>query len=487
MKPVVVIGAGLGGLSAAIRIAASSRPVIVLEALPTIGGKAGIQTVDGVSFDTGPSVITMPDVFDTLFQSAGTSLREQLELLKPDPFVRYLFDGHGEVDFYHDVDATLASVGEALGSTARHELTEFLTYAQRIWDIASPPFVYGPAPSVGRVMGLGPSYWAQLPKIDATRTMWQAITKRVSDPHLRAILARFATYNGSDARQCPATLNCIAHVEITLGGYGIRGGVEALVQAMGRVARGLDVDIRTSSPVASIDMKRGKVRGVVLKTGEQLPCDSLVVNADVAHLQAQLLEQPVRGVNPIEQPSMSGWTGVFAAAPSARRAAHTVVMSDPYIREFEDIFDHNRPPEQPTVYLCDQGIAHGRRGWEKASPVFAMANCPAEPLSGSTAAHWDPLSDRVRHRAIQADALAATDQLVWSRTPSDLARFFPHTRGAIYGAASHGMMSAFRRPANQITGVKGLYLASGSAHPGGGMPLAVLSGLAAAEAMIARD
>lgn len=484
MAKIVVIGAGLGGLAAAIHLAASGREVLLFEALPEVGGKAGTMEVDGVRFDTGPSVLTLPHVFDDLLQLAGTRLRDEVELLRPDPFVRYLIDDEAPLDFCHSLGQTLENVGRCLGSQAQDELASFMKYAEQIWNIAAPPFVYGAAPSISRVLSLGPAYWAKLPKIDASRTMWAAITRQVRDPRLRAILARFATYNGSDARQAPATLNCIAHVEITLGGYGVKGGVEAVVQTLCRVAQNLGVDIRTNAPVQHIDLKRKQVRGVVLAGGEHIACDELVVNADVGHLLDQLVDQPIRGIPPITTPSMSGWTAVFAAQANKTRAAHTVVLAEPYIREFEDIFDKGLPPSSPTAYLCDQGLAHGREGWGERSPVFLMGNTPAEPHEDGPAERWELLRARLHHRTLQAGALHPTDKLVWERSPTDLARIFPGTRGAIYGAASHGMLSTFRRPANAIPAVKGLYLASGSAHPGGGMPLAVLSGRAAAKEIL---
>jgi 1-hydroxycarotenoid 3,4-desaturase len=486
MPNVVVIGAGLGGLAAAISLAASGRQVLILEALPEVGGKAGVAEVNGVRFDTGPSVLTLPHVFDELLQRAGTRLADEVELLQPEPFVRYLLDDEPPLDFSHSLEQTLENVGRNLGSDARDDLYSFTKYAQTIWDIAAPPFVYGPAPSVSRVFSFGPSYWAQLPKIDASRSMWAAITQKVRDPRLRAILARFATYNGSDARKAPATLNCIAHVEITLGGYGIKGGVAAVVQALQRVALAQGVTIRTQAPVERIDLKRQRVRGVVLATGEHIPCEKVVVNADVGHLLSQLVDKPIRGIAPITQPSMSGWTAVFAAKANPRRAAHTVVLSNPYIREFEDIFDKGLPPSTPTAYLCDQSLAHGREGWGDRVPVFVMGNTPAEPPGGSPTSQWESLREGLHARSLHAGALKPADELVWERSPADLARLFPGTRGAIYGAASHGMLSSFRRPANAIPAVKGLYLASGSAHPGGGMPLAVLSGCAAANAILGR-
>ena len=152
-----------------------------------------------------------------------------------------------------------------------------------------------------------------------------------------------------------------------------------------------------------------------------------------------------------------------------------------YGREFSDMFDRNRAPEEPTLYLCAQSLAHGRSGWAEEEPVFAMANAPAEPLDGETGAEaWVALEARMLKRGVDAGLLSAGDAVVWRRSPRELAATFPDTRGALYGAASNDRFAAFRRPANSAPQLDGLFLASGSAHPGGGLPLCALSGRRAA-------
>jgi phytoene dehydrogenase-like protein len=154
--------------------------------------------------------------------------------------------------------------------------------------------------------------------------------------------------------------------------------------------------------------------------------------------------------------------------------------------EFADIFDRGIPPAEPTVYLCAQEACHGRTGWDSDEPLFVMANAPAEPAAGPRGAEaWSRLRDTVMWRLRTAGLVAEHDAPAWERTPTDLATEFPGSRGSIYGAASNSPLAAFRRPPNRVAGVRGLYLASGSAHPGGGVPLCVLSGEAAAGALLA--
>lgn len=486
----VVVGAGLGGLASAIELASSGLSVVVLERGAVAGGKAGALLVDGLEVDTGPSVLTMPGVLAELFARGGSTLDAELTLREPSPAFRYRWPDGVILDVHADLGRTLESVNRTLGARACRDLAQFMAYAQRIWEAAAPHFVYGPAPSWGHMARLGLGELMKLRQVDPLRVMRAAIAEQVQSPHLRMLLERYATYNGSDPRRAPATLNCIAHVELALGGYGVEGGIYEVVRALQRVAEGLGVRFRFGAAVARIEAVGGRVSGVVLEDGEALGAGLVVANADAAHVAADLLDDGVRhGIPAIERPSMSGWTAVVRAGVRGTRparVAHEVLFPRDYTAEFADIFDADRPPREPTVYLCAQAACHGRAAWPDGSePVFLMANAPAEPASGPRPpAAWATLKATVRQRLLDADLLQRSDAFLWERTPTDLARQFPGSRGAIYGAASNDRFAAFRRPANRVHAVPGLYLASGSAHPGGGMPLALLSGRAAAVAAL---
>lgn len=483
---VIVVGAGLGGLSAALCLASRGVRVHVVEASDRIGGKAGIEVVDGVEFDTGPSVLTMPDAIDEVFRRAGTSLRDELVLREERPAFRYLYPDGAVVDVFTRSDETLDSIERALGSTARRELAAFLDYARVIWESAAPHFVFGEAPSVGGMLRMGPLALARVTKVDALRSMLSAIDARVKEPHLRDLLLRYATYNGSDPRRAPATMNCIAHVELGLGGYGVDGGIYALVRALARNAERLGTTIETGARVVAIRATRGRVEGVELADGRNLDAKIVIANADVSHVATQLLPRAHRNaIKHRSDPSMSGWTGVLRARRRSgehARVAHTVLFPRDYLQEFVDIFDRETEPTEPTVYLCAQEPCHGRTGWPDDEAVFLMANAPAEPADGVDAPRdAAALRERVLARLTSAGLVDSGDAIVWARTPADMATRFPGTRGAIYGSSSNGMFAAFQRPPNRVSALPGLYLASGSAHPGGGMPLCVLSGRRAAD------
>ncbi len=487
MHEVIVVGAGIGGLAAAIRLAAGGQRVLLLEAAPEAGGKAGVVEIDGVEIDTGPSVLTMPHVFDELLALAGMRLEAEAPLETPSPFMRYQWPDGTVLDVHHERHDTLAQVAATLGAEAAADLESFLRYAAEIWSIAAPRFVLGDAPTVGDLLRLGVSGLREASRLDAWTTMWASIRSRVRSPHLRDLLARYATYNGSDPRRAPATLNCIAHVELGEGAVGVRGGVFTLVRALLRAATRLGVEIRFQAPVARILVERGAVAGVGLADGSVLRARAVVANADVGHVASSLLQSGVKSGLPAgHEPSTSGYCLALRARRQQSRPAHLVLFPNHYMEEFADLFDREAPPANPTVYVCAQEVAHGRHGWPEHEILFVMANAPAEPVRGERdPAVWSSLERRLLLRLSQASVIDASDEVVWRRTPADLARRFPGSRGALYGAASHSWNAAFKRPANQVERVPGLYLASGSAHPGGGLPLAALSGKAAARNALA--
>ena len=460
MSDVVVIGSGIGGLAGAIGCAAAGHRVLVLEGAAEAGGKLGRARVEGVEIDTGPSVLTLPHVFDELLALAGAP---PLSTERPARWFRYQFPDGAVVEIGNGLAGALEGVRASLGRKAAGQLERYLERARIAWEIAAPRFVFGEAPGLKALASASPR---ELLAIRPFTTLWQTIEEAIDDPRLRAILARFATYAGSDARRAPAVLSTIAWVELGLGGFGVSGGMYRLSERLVAAARGLGVEFRFGAPVESILVERGAARGVRLRGGATIHSAAVLCNAEPSVALGALLPRELRQ----EVPGERSWSGRCAVlrVTMQERAAHEVRFPRDYLRELDDL-SSGREPAEPAVYLCAPRVAHAVAGPDPRSELlFAMTNSPA----GSADAPWS--------RSLGEEA-----RVVWERGPGTLARRFPGSEGALYGLASHSWRTAFQRPRNRVAQVRGLYLAGGSAHPGAGLPLAASSGLRAAEALLA--
>ena len=492
VKHAVVIGAGLGGMSAAIRLAGKGWRVTVVEKLGRPGGKMGEVRDAGFRWDTGPSVITMRHVYEQLFTDAGRDLSDYIDLVPLNPITRYFWRDGVTIDAVADEDAMCENIRVAFGPRDVDGYRKFMRYARRLHDVVSGPFLYRAKPSLRDLMKLP---LADVLKIDALRTMHQAVKAHFKDPHLIQLFDRFATYNGSSPYRAPATLNVIAHVEMAQGAWYPRGGIYQLALAYERLAKELGVEFCYNTPATEIMVKDGVAKGVQLVGGEALEADAVVCNADFTFAQETLLA-PTPDPSPAYgggekrglEPSCSGFVLMLGARGSHDRLAHhNIFFTQDYPREFDDIFKRKVAPKDPTIYLCitsktDAGHAPaGHENW------FVLVNAPylstaydwgkegagyARHIRGLLVNHIDRVSSIVEpHTAIVVER---------AFTPQDLQSAYGGHRGAIYGFSSNNQMAAFMRPANRSSAIRRLYYASGSAHPGGGVPLVTLSGMAAA-------
>jgi phytoene desaturase len=493
-RPVIIIGAGIGGLSAAIRLAAAGVRVLVYEKNAIPGGKMGQITQDGFRWDTGPSVITMRHVFEDLFKEAGVRLEDYLSLLPVDPLTRYFYPDGVVLDASSDLTTMLAQI-ERLDPRDVEGYLAYLAYAARIHRVTGPVFIYDEPPRPQSFLRVPVSEWLSA---DPFRTMDQSIRRFVRSPHLRQLLGRFATYVGGSPYLAPATLNVIAHVELSGGVWYPRGGIYAIAQSMVRLAEELGVTILTGCPVRAIRIESNRVVGVELTDGHFEPAAAVVANVDVATVYDQLLpngDSVNRTLATLRksEPSCSGFVllwGVRTAEGDRAQAKrslihHNIFFSADYPHEFRQIFNDGIPPDDPTIYVAVTSKTdpdHAPRGYEN---WFVLVNAPA--LSDSY--DWQAQASHYRRKVL--DKLAGfghdlSDRIVAERmiTPVDLARMTGSWRGALYGASANSKWTAFRRPHNRSADFRGLYFAGGTTHPGGGVPMVTLSGSVAARLLL---
>lgn len=486
MKNVLIIGAGIGGLSTAVRLAAAGHRATIYEKNAQVGGKMGQICAGGFRWDTGPSVITMRHVFEDLFAAAGRRLEDYLDLLPVEPLTRYFYPDGVIFDASRDLSRTLGQIG-ALDARDVEGYLAYLAHAARIYRITGPVFIYDRPPTWRSFLRVPLADWF---RIDGLRTMDQSIRRFVRSPHLRQLLGRFATYVGASPYRAPATLNVIAHVELSGGVWYPRGGVYQIAAAMATLARELGVTIETGCGVREIVVENGRAGAVILENGERVKADAIVSNLDVTTTYNALLHNsPFTIHNPPFEPSCSGFIlllGVNKTHPEL--AHHNIFFSDNYPAEFDAIFRQGRPPDDPTIYVAitsKTDADHAPPGHEN---WFVLVNAPPldDAPGGGERYNWQQHSAAYRDRVLEKLAAFGVDvrgHIVNERmmTPHDLAQGSGAWRGALYGASSNSPLAAFRRPHNRSSNIDGLYFVGGTTHPGGGVPMVTLSGKVTAD------
>lgn len=482
--PVVIVGAGIGGLSAAITLAQAGYPVQVYEQQPAVGGKLSQMLDQGFHWDTGPSVITMRQVFASLFARAGRRLEDYLDLIPLDPLTRYFYpDG-----VIFDAARNWPDMAAAIAALDPHDVAgylRFLAYAADIYRITGPVFIYNQPPSLRSFLNVPPR---DMLRVDAWSTLARAIARHVRSPHLRQLLGRFATYVGASPYLAPATLSVIAHVELTGGVWYPRGGVYAMAVALHRLAEESGVEIHTDRPVQEILVNGEHASGIRLADGRTIRARAVLANVDVATVYNRLIDprhlpSGVATRLARQETSCSAFIlllGVNRQHPGL--AHHNIFFSSDYPREFDDIFRRGRPPTDPTIYVAISSKTDPDHAPEGAENWFVLVNAPAVSPRFDWETAGSPYRDHVLATLARfgydiRDAIIAEHRI----TPHDLARCTGGWRGALYGISSNHARNAFRRPHNRSPYLRGLYFCGGTTHPGGGVPLVTLSGMLAAD------
>ncbi|UCG00024.1 MAG: phytoene desaturase [Spirochaetaceae bacterium] len=484
-KRVAVIGAGLGGLSAAIRLAHAGFRVDLYDQQPLVGGKAGTKHHGKFRFDTGPSLLTMLPVFEQLFREAGQQLEDHLDFIPLAPICHYYFPDGTRLFSYSEVERFGDEI-EAKTLDNRQALERYLTYGRRIYENAAELFLWNSLHELSSYLkvfslrGL-----LNLGKIDAFRSMDAANRSFFRDPRIVQLFDRYATYNGSSPYQVPATLNIIPYVEHGQGGYAVAGGIYAIPAALGKLAEKLGVRVILNTRVERILHQNRRIRGIRV-AGESLAYDIVVSNADVLRTYEDLLEdlqaRLARRYQALE-PSSSGLVFFWGMKESfPELGVNNIFFSDDYPREFRELFVERICPEDPTVYVNITSKVTPEDAPAEGENWFVLVNAPCnvgQDWPGQAAASRERILSRLQHALGRAvDGAIAAEEVM---TPQDIERNTGSRLGSLYGISSNTSMAAFLRHPNRSRRYRGLYFCGGSVHPGGGMPLAILSGKIASD------
>ncbi len=485
-EKVIVIGAGVGGLATAARLAAKGKSVTVLEQANYFGGKLAAYRRDGFVFDTGPSLFTLPAVYRDLFLKTGGPLEEAVDLKPLDPAFRYQFsDGATVVMPGVGAGQCADALADGLGGKAASEWRSLIKRGGAMWQITREPFLQSPLKGWRGVMSL-----AKNPRDVQTIALFTTLRSlgenTFSDKRLVTLLDRYATYTGSDPRKAPAVLATVPYVEQTFGAWHLGGGINTLATALVQRCRDLGVELRANTDVTSITTVGSQITGVRTSGDESLAAKIVVANADAGQVYGSLLDssaaQKINSEIAKSTPSLAGFVLLLAVngrTPGLQH--HNVWFPEDYDAEFDSIFGRKTVPvNDPAIYVCLPDDPLMRPDTDHES-WFVLVNAPRHGDGSNGTMNWDEpgLSEHYADQVLGVLARRGMDvrpRIRWReiRTPADLERGVRAPGGSIYGTSSNGARAAFTRPANESP-INGLYLVGGSSHPGGGLPLVGMS------------
>ncbi len=505
MSHVIVIGGGVGGLSAAIRLATAGVRVTLLEKNATVGGKLNLWQVPHprrpgerpFRFDTGPSLLTLPFVFEQLFAAAGEVLADHLDLVRLDPIARFVWPDGATFELKADAAGTAAEVARFAPADAAG-WRDFYAVGRGIWDRTADLFLYHSPEQVLAGDGFDPRRGLAMLTVPFRIGMFSRFSKRVDKhvkhPRLRELLYQYATYSGASPFRAPATLAVIPHAEQHFGGWYPRGGMYRIAEALASLAAKLGVEVHTDCPVKRVIVENGTAAGVLLDDGTERRADAVIANSDVVHTYRRMIPPADRRRYPDAkldklEPGGSGVVlllGVEGTYPQL--AHHTKFMPADYTSDLTAMFETHTTPADPCIYVAATTRTDPTQAPDGCENLFVLASAPA--LDGKTdwatagPAYRDQLVDTLERRWGLTD-LSKRIVVEKRYTPADLAGVYNANAGSIYGLGSNSRRAAFLRPPNRDRDVRRLYFAGGATHPGGGLPLVALSGKIVSELVLA--
>ncbi|HEU4570593.1 MAG TPA: phytoene desaturase family protein [Gemmatimonadales bacterium] len=482
-----VIGAGIGGLAAAVRLAHRGYRVTVLERQHVPGGRAGVWRSEGFTFDTGPSLVLMTEVWEKFFRDVGERLEDHLDLIRVDPNYRVTFPDGSTLEMTSRVDRLLAEV-ERIEPGAGPRLLAYLAHTARLYR-EGLGFI-GRGMHDLRAMVNGASL-GMLAGTGALGDLRRLVRRYFKDERLQQAFSFQSLYLGLSPYDSLAIYSLLAYTEIGGGIYYPRGGMHQLAVALARLAQARGVTIRYGADVRRLERAYGRVTAVELAGGERLPADLVVANSDLPYTYDTLLGEPYPG---IEEKRFSCsvvllYLGVDRTYPHLEH--HNFVVAPDMRAACAAMFEEHRMPERPPFYV----VASTRTDPAGAPPgcenLFVLVLAPSQHPDPARRIDWAVEGPRVEARTLeQLEAWGLTDlrrHIVTRRlvTPDDYTADFGNLRGEAFGLAHNFTQIGWFRPHNRHRRLENLYFVGQSTHPGCGLPMVLISADVLAERMAA--
>ena len=476
-KKAIIIGSGIAGLAAAIRLAVKGYEVEVFESNSYPGGKLSEINLNGYRFDAGPSLFTLPGLVDELFLLAGKKPKEFFEYQKLEVICRYFWEDGTKLAAWAELDRFAEEVEIQLGEPAA-KVKEALSRSAFIYEHLAPLFM---EKSLHRLSTwTGPKAiksYLKMGKLGIFNTMNAANEQLFSNPKLVQLFNRYATYNGSDPYQTPATLNIIPHLEFGKGAFFPKKGMHDIMLSLFRLAQSLGVQFHFNSKVEEVLVEKGKAVGISFG-GTEILVDVVVNNMDMVNAYKTILRKQNQPNKLLSQPKSSSalifYWGVKAVFPELD--LHNIFFSEDYQTEFTNIFKKGTIYHDPTVYINITSIHKPDDAPADCMNWFTMINVP-----NNQGQDWDQLIAEARKNIIsKINRILKTDlepliEVEEILDPRSIELKTSSAHGALYGNSSNSRFAAFLRHANYSSTIKNLYFCGGSVHPGGGIPLSLLS------------
>ena len=498
IHPIGVVGSGLGGLAAACTLAARGHKVVLFEKNPWLGGKAAQHEDSGYRFDMGPTILTVPSVLERIFSEAGERMDASLDLRRIDPQWRCFFEDRSVLDLDQD-SVAMARRLRAYSPQSEAGYGEFLAMSEKLHEVSRKFFFWRSVEDIGDTLdfkkNMDLATLRDVASLRMGRSVAREIRKRVPDGRVAQMLDHFVQYVGSSPYLAPAVLSSIAHMQTSEGVWYPIGGTRAVPEALAALAGRLDVEVRTETSIARIERQGngrdgGRVSGVVTATGERVPLSAVVSNMDSVRTYRELVSGEAglrfaRGKP--REPACSGvvlYLGLDRAYEQLSH--HNFVFSRDPEEEFDAIYHKGEPAPDPTCYVAAPSITEPGVAPAGGEALYILVHAPylrpQHDWSAMLPAYRQVIFDKLARTAGMTD-LASRIRTERVLTPVDIHERYRVLDGAIYGLASHGKFMGAFKPGNRSRQVDGLYLAGGSAHPGPGMPMVMMSGWIAADSL----
>lgn len=497
---VVVVGSGLGGLAAAAVAAARGHRVTVLDKNTWLGGKAAVLHLDAPDgggtfrFDMGPTILTVPRVLRRIYAEAGRDQARELPLIRLDPQWRCFFDDGTRIDLREDVE-TMARAMDAFapGQGQGEGYRRFQKVARHLHEVSEKFFFWKPVEGVTDTIDLrsnfDPNTMRDVLALRMGKSMAKVIRGHVPDARLAQMLDHFCQYVGSNPYMAPAVLCSIGDMQVSEGVWYPVGGTRAVAEGLAKLAGELGAELRPGVEVTGFDVEDGAVRAVRTASGERIACDAVISNMDAIRTYKELVGGATgeRYAKKGFEPACSGVVLYLGLRKRYEHLAHHcfVFSRDPE-EEFDAIYRRGEPAPDPTAYLAAPSMSDDTVAPPGGEALYVLVHTPwmrpHHDWSRMFAPYRQAILDKLKRTAGMEDI---EERIVVERalTPQDIHDRYKPLNGAIYGLASHGAFLGAFKPGNRARAVKGLYLAGGAAHPGPGMPMVMMSGWIAADAL----